>query len=175
MKREEKEIYMKIRKAEKKDIAKIMKIYDIARQYMRENGNLNQWTNNYPQEEILIEDIEKDCSYICYEKTDAHEEILATFYFSTEEEPTYKEIHQGEWLNNDEYGVIHRLGVAKQKKGIASFCMNYCLEKCKNIKIDTHRDNKPMQKLLEKLGYKYCGIIYLKTGDERLAFQKSSS
>ena len=37
-----------------------------------------------------------------------------------------------------------------------------------NIRIDTHRDNKPMRHLLEKYGFTYCGIIYLLNGDERL-------
>ena len=42
-----------------------------------------------------------------------------------------------------------------------------------NLKIDTHRDNYPMQKSLKKNGFEYCGIIYLADGNERLAFQKS--
>jgi hypothetical protein len=29
-----------------------------------------------------------------------------------------------------------------------------------------------MQKLLSKLGYTYCGLIYLEDGAERIAFQK---
>lgn len=41
-----------------------------------------------------------------------------------------------------------------------------------SIKVDTHENNKPMQRLLEKLGYEYCGIIYLENGDKRVAFEK---
>ena len=29
-----------------------------------------------------------------------------------------------------------------------------------------------MQQCIEKYGFKYCGIIYLAGGDERLAYQK---
>lgn len=29
-----------------------------------------------------------------------------------------------------------------------------------------------MRHCIEKAGFRYCGIIYLKSGDERLAFQK---
>ncbi len=166
---------MEIRKAEQKDIPKIMEIYDIARNYMRKNGNMNQWINGYPQKEIIEEDIKKGSSFICYEKNESDEEILAVFYFAIEEEPTYNKIYEGEWLNDEEYGVIHRLGVAGHKKGMATFCMNYCATKVKNIRVDTHRDNVPMQKLLEKLGYQYCGIIYIGDGSERLAFQHSPS
>jgi len=41
-----------------------------------------------------------------------------------------------------------------------------------NIRIDTHRDNKIMQHNILKHGFTYCGIIYLLSGDERLAYQK---
>ena len=37
---------------------------------------------------------------------------------------------------------------------------------------DTHRDNKIMQRVMEKNGLQYRGIIYLADGDQRLAFEK---
>ncbi|HBN29292.1 MAG TPA: GNAT family N-acetyltransferase, partial [Clostridiaceae bacterium] len=42
-----------------------------------------------------------------------------------------------------------------------------------SIKIDTHRENKSMQRLLKKNGFEYCGIIYLKDKSERIAFEKT--
>ena len=42
----------------------------------------------------------------------------------------------------------------------------------KSIKVDTHKDNISMQKLLRKNDFKYCGIIYLEDGSERIAFEK---
>ena len=50
-------------------------------------------------------------------------------------------------------------------------------EMCKNmginsIRIDTHEENLPMQNLLKKNNYEYCGIIYLEDKSERLAFEK---
>lgn len=41
-----------------------------------------------------------------------------------------------------------------------------------NIRIDTHHDNRVMQHLLTKHGFTYCGLIYLKSGAERLAYQR---
>ena len=41
-----------------------------------------------------------------------------------------------------------------------------------NIRIDTHKDNKIMQGLLERHGFSYCGIIYLLNGAPRLAYQR---
>jgi len=57
-------------------------------------------------------------------------------------------------------------------RGTATFCLNWALEQCGDLKIDTHRDNVIMQRALEKSGFTYCGIIYLKDGSERLAYQK---
>ena len=39
--------------------------------------------------------------------------------------------------------------------------------------IDTHKDNIPMQRVLLRNGFVYCGIIHLENGDERIAYQKA--
>ena len=57
------------------------------------------------------------------------------------------------------------------ERGVAATCISWCLEKCGNIRIDTHRDNKVMQNILQKLGFTCCGVIYLENGAERLAYQ----
>jgi hypothetical protein len=50
--------------------------------------------------------------------------------------------------------------------------MRFCFLHDTNIRIDTHQDNKIMQHNILKHGFSYCGIIYLLSGDERLAYQK---
>ena len=40
-----------------------------------------------------------------------------------------------------------------------------------NVRVDTHEDNKPMQHLIAKAGFAYCGVIHLADGDPRLAYQ----
>ena len=57
-------------------------------------------------------------------------------------------------------------------KGVASFIFSYCASLAKCIRIDTHRDNIPMQKALSKAGFSYRGIIYLESGAERLAYER---
>lgn len=42
------------------------------------------------------------------------------------------------------------------------------------MRIDTHENNTPMRRALEKSGFRYCGIIRIFNGDARIAFQKSS-
>ena len=48
-----------------------------------------------------------------------------------------------------------------------------CLENnIHSIKIDTHKENLSMQKLLKKNNFSYCGIIYLESKAPRVAFEK---
>ena len=160
---------MEIRTATLTDLDRIAEIYAEARRFMREHGNPDQWGDNYPPKELLKEDIASQSLYLCVEG----EEILGVFFFTIGEDPTYRVIEGGSWLDDDLYGVIHRIAVARQGRGVAAFCFDYAFSRCKNLKIDTHKDNLPMQRALEKRGFIRCGIIYLENGDERVAYQKN--
>ena len=159
---------MNIRKATLGELSQIMEIYNRAREYMRENGNTEQWSGSYPSAELIADDIKAGKCHLCISRG----EIYGVFYFAVESDPTYAIIEEGEWLNGDAYGVIHRIAVAKHQRGVASFCFDYALSQCGNVKIDTHADNIPMQKALAKNGFARCGIIHLANGDPRIAFQK---
>jgi RimJ/RimL family protein N-acetyltransferase len=160
-----------IRKTVEADLAQIEEIYQNAKKFMRGSGNPNQWNGERPNIDSAREDMEKSCGFVAEDNG----EILAVFYFSTDEEPTYKKIYEGNWLNDEPYGVIHRIAVKMQGHGIIDHCINECLNRCNNLRIDTHRDNLPMQRALLKRNFKYCGIIYLENGDERLAYQKTNN
>ncbi|HIX52047.1 MAG TPA: GNAT family N-acetyltransferase [Candidatus Lachnoclostridium stercoripullorum] len=159
---------MDIRKTEERDIEKVLSIYEQARKFMAEAGNPGQWTGGYPAEEDLRRDMERGGSYVCLENG----EIAATFFFLVAEEPTYRVIREGKWLNEEPYGVVHRVASASRGRGLASYCLSWCLEQCHNVRIDTHRDNIPMQNMLGKLGFVRCGIVYMEDGSERIAFQR---
>ena len=89
------------------------------------------------------------------------------------DEPTYATIYEGEWTDEQRpYYVIHRIASAEGSKGVLKAILQYCFQHTDNIRIDTHRDNVIMRHLLGKLGFTYCGIIYLANGDERLAYQR---
>ena len=160
---------MQIQNATLGDIPEIEKIYEAARTYMREQGNMHQWAGGYPSREIIENDITKGNLY----KVTDEQGIVAVFCYFEGIDPTYNKIYGGEWLNSEPYGVIHRIAVAKHRVGVASLCFEYCFNRCGNLKIDTHRDNIPMRKSLAKNGFTECGIIYLESGDERIAFQRS--
>lgn len=160
---------MKVRKAKKEDLNKIMAIYEVAKVYMRNNGNPNQWINNYPSKELLMKDIEEGSLYVIF----AEENIYGVFMFSVGIDETYINIYEGKWLNDEVYGTIHRIASSGVKRGILSTALNYCKTVIDNVRIDTHEDNKVMQDLLLNNNFKYCGIIYLLDGDKRLAYQFS--
>ncbi len=162
---------MIIRLAELREKDEILSIYDSARVFMRESGNPNQWAGKYPDEDTVVRDIENEKLYVCTENND----ILAVFFYTVGIDPTYLKIYDGKWLDDEPYGVIHRIAVSDKArgKGVAKVCFDFAYDKCGNVKIDTHRDNIPMQRALEKNGFTRCGIIYLANGDERIAYQRA--
>ena len=164
---------MNIRKTLDNDVSRIMEIYEFARDFMKKTSNPNQWgNNNWPPRNLILNDIKKGNSYVCLNDD---EKVIGTFYydFGKNVEPAYNIITDGEWLSDEPYGVIHRIASDGSEKGIGTFCINWVFDNCKHIRIDTHKDNKVMQNLLNKLGFKYCGIINLPIDNgERIAFEK---
>lgn len=160
---------MQIRKARWDEIDSIMGMYETGRQFMREHGNQMQWTGGYPQREVVEADYNAGNLYLCEEEG----KPVAVFMYQKGEDPNYARIEQGEWLNEKPYGVIHRIVSLGTVKGAASFCVNWGFEACKNLKIDTHETNFPMQNMLKKNGFSPCGIVYMEDGSPRIAFQKA--
>ena len=159
---------MEIRLAKREELDRIMGIYDDARRYMRENGNSEQWAGGYPSRDVIENDMGNGFCHVCVDG----DEILGVFCYFFGEDPTYRVIEDGAWTNDRPYGVIHRIAVAAHRRGVASACFAWCYDACGNLKIDTHHDNIPMQRSLEKNGFVRCGIIHLANGDPRIAYQK---
>ena len=159
----------KIRHASAGDLGRIMEVLAAAKQVMRRAGNVNQWINGYPDEAAIHSDMERGGAMVVEDDG----VVVAYFAFLPSPEPTYAAIYGGAWLDDTlPYHVVHRMGGVPEASGIFDSAMDYCFGVDPNIRIDTHRDNTIMQHLIEKHGFTYCGIIYLDSGDERLAYQK---
>lgn len=159
---------MEIRKSTMKDLPAIMKMYEEARQFMRENGNPDQWGHTNPKEEWIIMDIEDGDSYVCVEE----EKIVGTFFYKMGEDSTYNRIYDGSWMEDSPYGVVHRITTDRRARGTASFCLKWAVEKSGgHLRIDTHEDNLPMKNLLEKLGFSRRGTVIVEDGTKRIAFE----
>lgn len=159
-----------IEKAGREHLGRLMEIFDCARRFMQANGNAGQWTNGYPQRELMAREIDAGHCYIC---RDGSGRIAGTFCFSTGEDPTYLRIEDGEWLNtHDTYSVIHRIASDGSCKNLFAHCLAWCAGHSTNIRIDTHADNSVMRHLLQKHGFTRCGIIYTLAGSPRIAYQR---
>lgn len=154
-----------IRDAAEAEVPMIQGMFADARAYMRQNGNLNQWTGGYPSDETLKNDIQNHALKLCL----LDGEPAAVFALCGIE-PTYARIEGGAWLNDAPYLTVHRIACVKRGHGVSSYCLDYAKRLSDNVRADTHRDNLPMQALLQKNGFRYCGIIYLQDGAQRLAY-----
>lgn len=171
----EKRDNMEFRKSEYVDIDNIIEIIEEGKVSLKK-AQIPQWTDGYPNRETIMEDIDKGYSYVLVNNG----EIVGTAALIYGVEETYKKIFEGEWLSElEECAILHRVAIKESEKGksLAVRIIEFVQEDAKakgmeSIRIDTHRKNKSMRKMIEKSGFEYCGIIYLEDGSERIAFEK---
>ncbi len=162
---------MKARRATLCDLPRILQIYGIARELMKASGNPGQWGAVYPPEELVKNDLEKGYLHVLERVAEDGKILLCgAFAFLPEGDDVYNNI-EGKWLNDLPHAAIHRVASSGEVKGVMPACAEFCLTKASNLKIDTHADNKIMQRQLEKLGFTPCGIITLADGSKRIAYQ----
>lgn len=157
-----------IRKSTMDDLDAIQEIYAYAREQMRINNNPNQWGTNRPLTESIVADIKNGNSYAIMKE----DKLVGVFSFIIGEDPTYINIEDGQWLNQEPYGTIHKIAAGAEGKNIFRSCYSFCKKFVPNIRIDTHKDNRIMQKILEQYEFTKCGIIYVDDGTPRIAYQK---
>lgn len=157
-----------IRLANIDDLAEIRRIYDCAKEYMNENGNPNQWVLGYPPAQMLVDDIEKAQLYVVCNNCNTPHAVFAAIEGV---DPTYTVI-DGSWRNDSDYVAIHRVASDGYFRGVVCQAVAYVKSVYKkDIRIDTHKDNKTMQKALQDNGFVYCGVIKLQNGSPRNAYQ----
>lgn len=154
-----------IRLATTKDHDRLLEIFQIAREFMIKTGNPNQWKKDYPGPKFKDE-IESKEVYVMEENG----LIYGVFLLHIGEDKTYRHI-EGKWLNDNIYGTIHRVASDGTHSGVFGEMLDFCKSQINDLRIDTHGDNKVMQKLILENGFKYCGIIYLDNGEPRRAYQ----
>ena len=54
---------MNIRKSTLQDLPQILNLYKIAREFMKNNGNPNQWEDRYPEASTVENDIKTGTKY----------------------------------------------------------------------------------------------------------------
>lgn len=161
-----------IRHGRPADIPRLEEIIASAKRYMAASGNLTQWAGSYPDASDLMADMKKGNNYV---GIDTNGNIVMTFCLIFGDDPTYNVIEDGEWLNNEPYGTIHRIASDGSSRGVLEAAVDFAFLRTDNVRIDTHADNTPMLSALERLEFVKCGLIYCRDGSPRIAFQKTKS
>ncbi len=165
----------KVRKTVPEDLPAIEKLYEDARAALKAQG-VDQWqTGGYPGREDARLDMENGTGYVLEEDG----KVIAAACLAFGRDPTYEIIEQGAWKSDPrEYGFLHRIAVASDAKGknAAGMMFDELKRQARErgtavIRGDTHRDNRPMRRVMEKNGLEYRGIIHVEDGTERLAFE----
>ena len=192
---------MVIRPATPADLPALRPVFEAAKGIMRADGNHDQWSApGFPDDTLLLRDIARGGGYVIEideispraslgrddnvvvpnegsfvissgAEGGVEKSLVAYFALLPSPEPTYDYI-DGAWLTDEPYGVIHRMASYPDVHGIFSAVIDYAAARHGHLRIDTHRDNRIMQHLIEKHGFTYCGIIWLEDGTERLAYER---
>ena len=93
--------------------------------------------------------------------------IFACFVFTIGSEKEY----EAKFPSKVEYGVIHRVASDGSKSGIVERIVDFAKGKVNLLRIDTHEDNKTMQRAIERQNFKRLGIIYLEDKSARILYE----
>jgi RimJ/RimL family protein N-acetyltransferase len=139
----------------------------------RKKDGSNQWQDGYPNMEVVKSDIENKIGFVLTQ----NDTIIGYTAVIINDEPDYINI-EGRWLSDQDFVVYHRVAVSEEflAKGMAKKMIKlieqYALSKnIYSLKADTNHDNIPMMKIFEKLGYSFCGIVYIRKSPRR-AYEK---
>ncbi|EGS30122.1 acetyltransferase, GNAT family [Peptoniphilus sp. oral taxon 375 str. F0436] len=161
-----------MRKGRIQDLEAVEKIYQEAKARMAAGG-LDQWQGAYPSGLDFLKDLEEDQAYVWEDGG----QVIAVAACVLGQEKNYEKI-QGAWTLPGPYVTIHRLAIgdAGQGRGLANGIFqdieSYFAQKLLLVRIDTHRDNKAMQRILKKRNYHYAGVIQVADGTDRDGFEK---
>jgi len=163
---------MQLRKATITEVPVIWEILQYAIAQRKADGS-QQWQDGYPNENSIRNDIDNGSAYVLEDNGT----ILLYAAVIFDKEPAYENI-EGKWLTEGDYMVLHRVAASPlaKGKGIATQFFQIIEDLCVqnnvfSIKIDTNFDNVPMLKIIDRLGYTYCGEVYFR-GSARKAFEK---
>lgn len=155
---------MKIRKAQVEDFDTVMAILKDGRNQLAERG-IDQWQGDYPNPDHVKEDIENGYAYLANSDDG---ETVGTLTIIPAPDHSYDNM-DGEWLiDTDDYVTIHRVAIHSSHTGhgyasqLYQSVIDYFksgFSDIKSLRVDTHEDNKPMQYLITKSGFKRVGTL----------------
>ncbi|MBQ4570018.1 MAG: GNAT family N-acetyltransferase [Ruminococcus sp.] len=155
---------LNFRKAKTEDLPRILSLYKAVVENMISSG-INQWSDEYPNKEVLSEDIRKG-ELIVGVRDD---EILTAFVMNEFADDDY---YKAAWQYPEEsWCVVHRLCVSPlyHRQGLATSVMEYVENTARAqgygaIHLDTFSGNPKALNLYHKLGFTDVGEAYWARG-----------
>lgn len=152
------------RKALMEDLPEILVLYKAVVENMISSG-INQWSDEYPNKEVLTEDIEKGELILAL----SDKRIVSAFVMNEFADEDY---YKADWqYPHLRWCVVHRLCVSPvcHRQGIATLVMNYVegtakLQGYEAIHLDTFSGNPKALSLYHKLGFVDVGEAYWARG-----------
>ncbi|WP_390407708.1 GNAT family N-acetyltransferase [Lacticaseibacillus jixiensis] len=156
------------------DIAPILGIIQSAREFLA-SQHINQWQGTYPDRAAVEEDIANETNRVLI----VDGQVAGTASLIKGPDPYYKRIDGAGWIGDRDYMMIHRFAIDGHYRGqqLARFFMTALTSEAyalgyRDLRIDTHAQNKIMQHVILGAGYEFRGIVYLdEPVPERNAYQ----
>ena len=169
------------RKSQAADLEAMAEIASEGKAFLKSCG-VSQWQKGtYPCADDFARDIDLGIGYVVEENG----KVVACCAVTSEDEPAYHGLTNGSWRTPPKarYATIHRCAVRGECRGrdIIRFLFDSVAEMASqeglaSVRVDTHPDNKPMQRALEKAGFVRCGNLILvsgaEKGDGRLGYER---
>ncbi len=155
------------RPATEAELPALLRIAAEAQAWLRKQ-RVDQWQDGYPAERHFRFDLERgECFAVLHGA-----ELAGFFVLSTREEESYAGITDGKWTADLPCCVLHRLAIAEKYRGsgLADKLMQLVEQQARAyglrcVRTDTHKKNKPMQRLLRDNGYRYRGNLQVRVGE----------
>ena len=160
------------------DVEDVDLLFRQSRNYLKKH-RVDQWQDGYPNAETVRGDIERGEGYVMTYGG----RVAGYFCLSARPEPCYDALTDGKWRFDGPYTVLHRscVGAEFRGTGMADRLIRAAEELTRSmgisdIRVDTHRHNEAMKKLLRRCGYQYRGNVLYDVGEShdprRQAFEK---
>lgn len=162
---------MELRAAVTAELPAIMDILAEGRMAQRRQGFV-QWADGYPDRLTIGRDIDDGAGRVLCDSG-----VPIGYAALVLHDPGYEQLGDV-WDYHGEYAVIHRMSIADRQRGRGIACRFISLleEEAANrgvkvIRVDTGEANRVMQHILDKTGYRACGLMNFIWGP-RLAYEK---
>ena len=162
---------MELRPARRQEAGVCYQCIEDARAYHRSLG-FEQWHPDYPTQQTILDDIAQGIGYAFADDTG----VIGYCCIVIGDEPAYREI-DGAWKTDRPYAVVHRMAFSRRARGggrskeafslIRTFCRSNHVGA---IRLDTQKENRVMQHILDREGFAYCGLIQF-DGGPKLAYE----